>query len=84
MGGGRPGHVCRREEAIDNKVPASLGYSDQGAGDIIPGGATLYFRRELMGVEEGPTPVNVFAQIDQDGDKGSHQGRDLRIPKAAG
>jgi FK506-binding protein 14 len=50
-------------------VPASLGYGDQGAGDIIPGGATLYFDVELMGVEEGPTPVNVFAQIDADGDK---------------
>ena len=49
-------------------VPASLGYGDQGAGDIIPGGATLYFDVELMGVEEGPTPVNVFAQIDADVD----------------
>ncbi|XP_023335345.1 FK506-binding protein 2 [Eurytemora carolleeae] len=50
-------------------VPPSLGYGDQGAGDIIPGGATLHFDVELMGVEEGPTPVNVFKQIDMDGDK---------------
>merc|ERR1712076_179846 len=45
-------------------VPAALGYGDQGAGDVIPGGATLYFDVELLGSEEGPTPVNVFKQID--------------------
>jgi len=49
-------------------VPPALGYGDQGAGDIIPGGATLHFDVELMGIEEGPTPVNVFKQIDSDGD----------------
>merc|ERR1712012_1269617 len=45
-------------------VPPELGYGDQGAGDIIPGGATLFFDVELVGAEEGPTPVNVFKQID--------------------
>jgi len=45
-------------------VPAELGYGEQGAGDIIPGGATLLFDIELLDVEEGPTPVNVFKQID--------------------
>merc|ERR1712172_332155 len=45
-------------------VPPALGYGDQGAGDIIPGGATLYFDVELVSAEEGPTPVNVFKQID--------------------
>merc|ERR1712234_66463 len=49
-------------------VPPELGYGDQGAGDIIPGGATLYFEVELMDTEEGPTPVNVFKQIDTDAD----------------
>jgi len=49
-------------------VPPELGYGDQGAGDIIPGGATLYFEVELMDTEEGPTPVNVFKQIDIDSD----------------
>merc|ERR1711982_20253 len=29
-------------------VPPELGYGDQGAGDIIPGGATLYFDIELL------------------------------------
>jgi len=45
-------------------VPPALGYGDQGAGDIIPGGATLFFDVELISTEEGPTPVNVFKQID--------------------
>ena len=38
----------------------------QGAGDIIPGGATLYFDIELIDTEDGPAPVNVFKQIDLD------------------
>ena len=50
-------------------VPPALGYGDQGAGDIIPGGATLYFEVELVDTEEGPTPVNVFKQIDLDADQ---------------
>jgi len=49
-------------------IPPALGYGDQGAGDIIPGGATLYFEVELISAEEGPTPVNVFKQIDVDAD----------------
>merc|ERR1712037_424131 len=49
-------------------VPPALGYGDQGAGDIIPGGATLFFEVELIDTEEGPTPVNVFKQIDTDAD----------------
>merc|ERR1712077_106709 len=50
-------------------VPPELGYSAQGAGDIIPGGATLFFDVEVGAAEEGPTPVNVFKQIDIDSDQ---------------
>lgn len=40
----------------------------QGAGQIIPGGATLFFDIELLEAEDGPAPVNVFKQIDSDSD----------------
>merc|ERR1712172_456939 len=49
-------------------VPPALGYGDQGAGEIIPGGATLFFDIELLETEDGPAPVNVFKQIDIDAD----------------
>ena len=35
---------------------------------IVPGGVTLYFTIELINIEEGPLPVNVFKQIDIDSD----------------
>jgi len=49
-------------------VPPELGYGDQGAGEIIPGGATLNFDIDLLESEDGPAPVNVFKQIDSDAD----------------
>jgi FK506-binding protein 2 len=34
-------------------IPASLGYGDRGAGNDIPGGATLVFDVELVKIERG-------------------------------
>ena len=33
-------------------IPASLGYGDAGAGDDIPGGATLQFEVELLDIAD--------------------------------
>lgn len=35
---------------IELTIPANLGYGDRGAGNVIPGGATLHFLVELLGV----------------------------------
>ena len=32
-------------------IPADLGYGDSGAGDKIPGGATLVFEVELVDID---------------------------------
>ncbi|KAK4877345.1 hypothetical protein RN001_009851 [Aquatica leii] len=50
-------------------IPPSLGYGDQGAGDVIPGGATLIFEVELMNVSDSPPTTNVFKEIDVNHDK---------------
>jgi len=49
-------------------IPASLGYGDRGAGNVIPPGATLHFEVELVSINQAPPPSNVFKQIDLDED----------------
>ncbi|XP_076263927.1 peptidyl-prolyl cis-trans isomerase Fkb14 isoform X3 [Rhynchophorus ferrugineus] len=49
-------------------IPPSLGYGDRGAGNVIPGKATLYFEVELINIGDTPPPTNVFKEIDSDKD----------------
>jgi len=49
-------------------IPSHLGYGDSGAGDRIPPKATLIFEVECISIDDGPTPVNVFKEIDSNDD----------------
>ena len=61
-------HVPQRSESYSLTIPSHLGYGDSGAGDRIPPKATLVFEVECVTVDDGPTPVNVFKEIDSNDD----------------
>jgi len=51
-------------------IPAEEGYGDSGAGDDIPGGATLHFDVEVVNVTDDAAPQeNLFEKLDTSGDK---------------
>lgn len=46
-----------------------MGYGDRGAGNVIPGGATLLFDVELIDIGNTQPTTNVFKEIDDNKDK---------------
>lgn len=50
-------------------IPPDMGYGEDGAGEDIPGGSTLRFDVEVVGIsDDGPPEQNLFADLDTDSD----------------
>jgi len=50
-------------------IPPEMGYGAAGAGDAIPGGATLNFDVEVVDIsDKEPDQANLFEMLDEDGD----------------
>ena len=59
-------NLCKGAKAILT-IPPEDGYGERGAGEDIPGGATLKFDVEVVDVSSTPPPEpNFFAEIDTD------------------
>ncbi|CAJ1939057.1 unnamed protein product [Cylindrotheca closterium] len=60
--------VCKGAKAT-LVIPPDMGYGAQGAGDAIPGGATLNFDVEVVEIsDKDPEQPNLFEMLDEDGD----------------
>lgn len=60
--------VCILGEKRKLTIPPSYGYGDRGAGNVIPGGATLIFEVELLDIGNSHPTTNVFKEIDENRD----------------
>ena len=59
--------LCKGARAI-LVIPPEMGYGSNGAGGVIPGGATLRFDVEVVSVSGPPAQPNLFDELDVDQD----------------